>query len=171
MIELRQCLSLPILKVERNLILKEKKLDHIFVKNVIAIIQQANQRKNMIPNLWNDIILIPNNTIKILNQQAEYLAIITKNVLGAKVKAIRKSSETNGEIKIGFFIIAEKMAYEYRLFFIKQSISKEYPFTIHHQGTATLIEEEEQFIQKLKEIFALPTTSNIVSTLYLSSAP
>ncbi len=119
-------------------------------------------------NLWPDFLF--DETVRspknILEEQAHFLAKMTKNVLTASV---RTESIENGEIRNIFQIIAPKLdGYRYTLFTIVQKSINPFPCKIDGEKSYS-IKNEESLVEKLKSILGSGETKRIISILISQS--
>ena len=123
-------------------------------------------------NLWPDF---PTREIRspkaILNEQGQYLRERTNNILSASVVS---SSVPNPErIQYNFFIVAPLLnGYRYNLLTISYDLVGSYPLYLswRYEGESKkTIDNEDEFIKELGEIFNDQTTINIVSSLLSQS--
>jgi hypothetical protein len=122
-------------------------------------------------SLWPELAVEAiKGPVTILKEQAGYLAQKTKNVLIPDVGAIATKSQ---EIFVySFFIEAPALKnYRYKLFDISHRILY-YPVSIRWEGWGDdwlESEDENGFVQDLREIFNAPETVKIISSLYSQS--
>ncbi len=119
-------------------------------------------------NLWPDFSF--EETVRgpktILEEQAQFLAKGTKNVLTANV---RTETTNNGEIRNIFQLIAPKIdGYKFTLFTIIQKNIHPFPCKVDGEKSYS-IKNEETLIEKLKSIFSSPETKEIINILISQS--
>lgn len=123
-------------------------------------------------NLWPEFQL--ENVLRtpkaILNEQAEFLAKGTKNLLNANIK-ISASTIKPEEISYSFNIIAPNLGgYSYHLFRIVQNTISMYPCILYNNDYQTYeIMDETDFLEKLAEIFNSPQTQKVITSLISQS--
>lgn len=88
------------------------------------------------------------------------IASLTMSSVEREVRA-----KTNPIFYHSFYLKVPSMGnYRYKLFFVQHSILL-YPATISKDGVSTKCENESEFMEKLRSIFADKETQRIVSTL------
>jgi hypothetical protein len=101
-------------------------------------------------------------------EQANFLSESTKNVILGQVSS-KDSQSTNNQIIHSFVIIAPALNnYRFILFEVSYGIYL-YPLVLYYQQASIQIENEEQFKDKMKEIFNSDITRRIVTSLYSQS--
>ncbi len=122
-------------------------------------------------NLWPQFSLdeLPRTPKIILNEQAEFLAEGTKNLLTAKIK-VRPSPFVFDEVDYDFEIVAPNLGgYKYQLLKISQSTLSMYPCRLEVEGNFHEIESEQKLLEKLKDIFNSEKIKNIIKSLIAQS--
>lgn len=123
-------------------------------------------------NLWPAFLLdeLPITPKKILNEQADFLAKRTKNILTGKIR-VNPLESNHSEIHYDFDIIAPNLnGYRYRLFQIKHDTILFYPCTlIEGFDTYHIINSEDELLSKLQEIFNSIQTQNVIKSLIAQS--
>ena len=119
-------------------------------------------------NLWPelDLEIETRSSKKIMLEQAEFLMKSTKNVLEATVT----TSTHNNSLDHSFNVVAPQLdGYSCTLFFVRQNGLIMYPCTLFFDGTGKPLQNEETFIEELKNVFSHPTTRTIIASLYAQS--
>lgn len=117
-------------------------------------------------NLWPEFALdeVIRSPKTILNEQAEFLAKGTKNLLTANV---RTAPSNGGGILYFFEIIAPNLnGYKYSLFYILQRDVFFYPCNFNGQFD---IDSEEMLLHELKDLFNADSTKKVISSLLAQS--
>lgn len=120
-------------------------------------------------NLWpkfslDEVITSPKT---ILNEQAEFLAKGTKNLLTASIKI-----ETFSDSSIVYFfeIVAPNLNnYKYTLFSLFQKDIFFYPCVLIRNAERYTINDENHLIVSLKEVFSSELTKKIINSLIAQS--
>jgi len=127
-------------------------------------------------NLWPSMSLEGTTTPRsILIEQAQYLSNTTKNVLKGDIERLNIPNDNDNYLSFRFNIIAPALNdYLYHLFSIKYSLLNMYPVTIEskrsdYTSVTSVYKTEDEFKQRLKEIFKSPTTTKILESLYAQS--
>lgn len=119
-------------------------------------------------NLWPEFNLdeVIRSPKTILNEQAEFLAKKTKNLLMANVKTY----VGNNKIRHDFEIIAPKLnGYKYTLFNITHESVFIYPCIIDLPMIEYKVENESILIEKLKDIFNSSEIKKVIQALISQS--
>lgn len=119
-------------------------------------------------NLWPDFSLeeIVRSPKTILEEQAQFLAKGTKNILTANV---RTETFDNDEIRNIFQLIAPKLdGYKYTLFTVTQKSIHPFPCKLDGEKSYS-IQNEENLVEKLKSIFSSNETKEIINILISQS--
>ncbi len=122
-------------------------------------------------NLWPQFSLdeLPRTPKTILNEQAEFFAYATKNLLTAKIK-VRPSPSSLDEIDYEFEIVAPNLGgYKYQLLKISQNTISMYPCRLEVEGNFNEIENEQELVEKLKEIFNSEKIKKVIKSLIAQS--
>jgi hypothetical protein len=113
-------------------------------------------------SLWpNDLVsAIPAIPLTLVKEQASHLGRITNNIVEARV---RTRVDEDGDFWIIFSITAPALGnYEYKLFSMFHG-AELYP--IHQTDRNGTIQDEEALKAYLRDLFASPTTVNVVRAL------
>lgn len=122
-------------------------------------------------NLWPEFSLdeVIRSPKTVLNEQAEFLANGTKNLLTANVNSYNNDFN---EIAHDFIIIAPNLnGYRYKLFTLTHDSIMVYPCEIyeHNYGGTLEIDNESQLLAALKVIFSNETTKKVIKSLISQS--
>ena len=122
-------------------------------------------------NLWPEFQL--ENVIRtpkaILNEQAEFLAKGTKNLLNGNITI---SSSRNGDIDYFFYIVAPNLGgYSYHLLRINHKTISMYPCVLFDSSNPKGYDiiNEDDLLDKLSEIFNSPQTQKVITSLISQS--
>jgi hypothetical protein len=123
-------------------------------------------------NLWPEFSLaeLPRTPKIILNEQAEFLARRTKNLLAGNIR-VNSLESNHSEIYYDFDIIAPNLnGYRYNLFKIKHKTISLYPCTlIEDVYKSHIINDEDELLSKLQEIFNSIQTQKVIKSLIAQS--
>lgn len=120
-------------------------------------------------NLWPEFSLdeVVRSPKTILNEQAEFLAKGTKNLLKGNTTT---NISQDGSIFYYFEIVAPNLSgYKYILFYIYQKDVFPYPCTLNFNKKEFNILTEDILMQKLKDIFNDEYTKKVISALLAQS--
>ena len=118
-------------------------------------------------NLWPDFPVEAAKSPKaILREQAGYLMAKTNNILSAEIETLQSLKQL---ITHNFYVVAPAINnYRYQLLSVAHSVFF-YPLTIAANGYVYEIENQEDFINKLSEVFNQPDTVQVISSLLAQS--
>lgn len=119
-------------------------------------------------NLWPEISVdeVLKNPKTILNEQAKFLAQVTKNLLSANVT----TSPYNAGFIHNFEIIAPNLnGYKYQLLNLLQTDIFFYPCRVNFNGAEYVIQDEETLITVLRDIFNNSETNKVIKSLIAQS--
>lgn len=122
----------------------------------------------MSENLWPEFEPAPKlrSPKDILVEQGVFLSKKTQHMLLGEVKGASTGSE---QFLWYFYIIAPNLNnYRYELLYIIHDMFF-YPLRLSFDGTSSTVENEEQFLQHLKQVFNNSKTLKIVSNLMSQS--
>ncbi len=114
------------------------------------------------PDLWPNFEANAVNSPKaIMNEQASGLKAKTQGKLYARVTQTSSLSQ----IILNFQIVSPVMGnYKFSLFYVKHTIEG-YPLTLVYDREEFIINNEEEFIERMRIIFNLEDTISKISTL------
>ncbi len=121
-------------------------------------------------NLWPEFSLdeVIRTPKMILNEQAEFLAKGTKNLLTGKIKSyVNEYDVITHEFNI---VVPNLNGYQYKLFTVTHESVLIYPCTLEENDREwTEIEDENEFLDILKNIFNSADTKRIIQSLVSQS--
>lgn len=119
-------------------------------------------------NLWPDFVLEKTRSPKsILKEQAGYLMAKTNNILSAEVR----TRQEQGRFYQSFYVVAPALNnYRYELFSLIHPATL-YPLTItdNEFPVPASVDNEEQLLESIADIFKQPKTIRIISSLVSQS--
>jgi len=119
-------------------------------------------------DLWPDDINQPPNIqtpVTIMKEQAALLGQKTSNLV---VGDVRTYADNNGFHQVFNLEAPSLGGYKYELLRVIHSI-KLYPVDIHFDDRTIRAESQEEFVEKLREIFAHDKTKNVIQALIAQS--
>lgn len=130
----------------------------------------TNENKSLWPDFNFDEVKTP---LAILQEQANELGYKTKNIITGEIITTESFDEKENQMVLiyQFYIKAPILSnYRYLLFRLLQRNSL-YPVDIYFDPDKIKIEniKEEEFLDKLKDIFSHPKTEETVKSLYAQS--
>jgi hypothetical protein len=116
----------------------------------------------MADDLWPDNIAESNmvTPVSILREQAALLGDKTKQLVTGEVQ-----TTTTGNLFVhSFYVAAPTLNYRYELFRVQHPAAF-YPLVLAQGQSTSQLKSEEEFKNKLKEVFASPHTLNVVHSI------
>lgn len=111
-----------------------------------------------------DSKLVP--PVALLREQAALLGRKTRQLIDGEV-----TTETMGGLFVHhFYIAAPTLQYRFELFFVSHGVTF-YPLTLRHLNRSTAVTSENEFKEKLQEIFAAQHTLNVVHSILAQVQP
>ena len=116
----------------------------------------------MADDLWPENIAESNmvTPVAILREQAALLGDKTKQLVAGEVQ-----TTTTGNLFVhSFYVAAPTLNYRYELFRVQHPAAF-YPLVLAQGQSTSQLKSEEEFKNKLKEVFSSPQTLNVVHSI------
>lgn len=127
-----------------------------------------------IPNLWPDQFGVETDSIftplDILKQQADYLAVRTRNIVGAEfIKNKGEDSLIVENVTYTFFLVSPQNK-KLKLFDTKHNTYRHYPMSIiTNDGKEEELLNSFELLEKLRELLANPKLRKAISKMIMDS--